>query len=143
MKRPHRFNIEVVEAFAGTTTYSVVHGIVRRTSSKYTELEKTLRPNEWEGFWRFCEFLKLWNWKPEHSPSEIDLVFRDGMTWSVDIAFDKSKHIRTSGDNVYPSFSDERSATVAMDRFGMLVDFVDDLLSSSDDRIQTFYSDDD
>ncbi len=140
MKRPHRFNIEVVDAFAGTTSYSITHGIVRRTSMKYTALEKTLTLVEWQGFWRFCDYLDLWDWKSEYSPSEVDLIFRDGMTWNVDIAFDKSKYVRANGNNVYPSFANESVATVSMDRFGLLVDFVDSMLLATDDRIRTFYS---
>ena len=140
MKRPHRFSIEVAEAFAGATTYTIEHGIARRKSRKYPTLEKTPKLIEWQGFWSFCDYLNLWDWKTEYSPADLDLVFRDGMTWSVDIAFDKSKHIRASGNNVYPSFPNETKSTVSMDRFGLLVDFVDQMLLSPDNRIETFYS---
>ena len=140
MKRPHRFNIEVVEAFVGTTTYTIEHGIVHRKSPKYPTLTRTLKLIEWQGFWSFSDYLNLWDWKSEYSPADIDLVFRDGMTWSLDIAFDKSKHVRAIGNNVYPSFSNETTSTIAMDRFGLLLDFVDRMLLSSDNRIQTFYS---
>lgn len=140
MKRPHSFAIEVMEAFIGTTTYSLAHGILRRDSPKYSVLKKTLKLLDWEEFWRFCDYLKLWSWKSEYSPMEIDLVVRDGTFWSLDIAFDKSKRIRTSGNNVYPSFQNEKVPAVSMDRFGLLIDFVDGMLQDNDDRVHTFYS---
>ena len=140
MKRPHRFSIKVVEAFAGTTTYTIEHGIVHRKSPKYPALKTTPKLFEWQGFWNFCDYLSLWDWKTEYSPADLDLVFRDGMVWSVAIAFDKLKHIQAAGDNVYPSFSKTTTSSISMDRFGLLIDFVDRMLYSPDGRIQTLYS---
>lgn len=81
---------------------------------------------------RLLEFLRL--------PEFVGLVFREGMVWSVAIAFDKLKHIQAAGDNVYPSFSKTTTSSISMDRFGLLIDFVDRMLYSPDGRIQTLYS---
>lgn len=142
-KRPHRFLVEVEHAFAGKTTYSIEHGKLKRESNAQTQGIVAPRTTDWHGFWRFCDFIELWEWKADYSPSELDMAFRDGVTWKLDIAFDKSRRISASGNNVFPSFNSAKSSATTMDRFGLLLDFIDGMLRVEEGGVVRFYGDED
>ena len=95
------------------------------------------------GLWRFCRFIRIWDWKTEYSPADLDLVFRDGIAWSLDIAYDDSCRIQTSGFNVYPSFDHHDQSSVTMDRFGMMLNFVDNMVSPPQSGAATYYAEED
>ena len=143
MKRPHRFVIEVDRAFPGTTLYLIKNGILRRESRSQASVEITPKVVDWHGFWRFCEFIQIWQWKTEYNPADVGLIFRDGITWTLDLAYDKSKRIRVNGNNVYPSFNNPRTSVVTMDRFGLLLDFVDGMLRPAGNGLKPFYANED
>ena len=122
MKRPHRFTIEITPAFTLPTRYSVDRGVIEVRVG--AELHRSTTPTltQWSGFWRLCEFLDLWNWEQEYHASEHT---RDGQSWALNIAYDKKKKIESSGDNCYPSLESAQQSRITMDRFGLLLHFID------------------
>lgn len=122
MKRPHRFAIEVTPAFTPSTRYSIDHGAV--TLRVGADIHRSATPTlaQWSGFWRLCEFVDIWNWRSEYTPEE---QMRDGQSWTLNIAYDKSKGIESGGHNGYPSLESIQTARTTMDRFGLLLHFID------------------
>ncbi len=122
MKRPHRFEILIEPAFLKPTQYSIENGnvMLRRDSTEHRATTPTLV--QWSGFWRLCEFLDLWNWKREYTPIE---QMRDGQSWSLTIAYDKNKQIVSGGCNGYPALESVDRASLTMDRFALLLHFID------------------
>lgn len=122
MKRPHRFEILIEPAFSKPVRYSIEDGhVALRCDSTYHRVT-TPTIAQWSGFWRLCEFLDLWNWKCEYAPNE---QMRDGQSWKLMIAYDKTKQIVSGGSNGYPSLENVDRASVTMDRFALLLHFVD------------------
>ena len=59
---------------------------------------------------------------------------RNGQCWQLDIAVDKSKRVQSKGVNLYPSLEDAAQSSEAMDRFALLLHFIDiALLNTSPD----------
>lgn len=138
MKRPHRFLIEVSPAFTQSTRYSIEHGAV--TVRKGSEVHRAATPTliQWSGFWRLCNFVDLWNWLDEYTPTE---QCRDGQSWSLSIAYDKNKSVVSCGQNGYPSLESISEARITMDRFGLLLHFIDIALLSARYDARDDYSD--
>lgn len=125
-KRPYRFTIEIDKAFSPGTQYLLHHN---HLEVQYRGREQRLASPtqmQWSGFWRLCEFLDLWNWLPEYNEHNT----RDGQSWKINIAFDKSKQIQSSGFNAYPSLEDAKRSSDTMDRFSLLLHFIDITLLS-------------
>ena len=125
-KRPHRFEIELDPAFSSKTRYYFKEGeiVVEHAQMPHRSAVPTLA--QWSGFWRLCDFLDLWKWKPEYNHFQC----RDGQAWSVKIAYDKTKVLNSEGMNSYPSLESPLHERVSMDRFGLLLHFVDFVLLS-------------
>jgi hypothetical protein len=128
MKRPHRFEILIEPAFTPPTRYSIENGVV--TLRKVTTAHRASTPTlaQWSGFWRLCNFLDLWNWKNNYTPDE---PMRDGQSWRLNIAYDKGKQIASAGQNGYPSLESIHNPSSTMDRFGLLLHFIDITLLST------------
>lgn len=122
MKRPHRFEILIEPAFTLPIRYSIEHGVValRNGATEHRTATPTLA--QWSGFWRLCQFLDLWNWKNEYTPEE---QMRDGQSWQLNIAYDKNKQIVSAGHNGYPSLESIHHTRPTIDRFGLLLHFID------------------
>ncbi len=138
MKRPHRFEITIEPAFTPPTLYAIDHGAVTLLHGTTEHRAATPTLPQWSGFWRLCDFLDLWNWQAEYIPTE---QMRDGQSWHLNIAYDKQKHIASSGHNGYPSLESVNIARTTMDRFGLLLHFVDITLLTARYDIRDDYSD--
>ncbi len=138
MKRPHRFEIVIEPAFTPPTRYSIEHGKVSLQHGATEHRSATPTLAQWSGFWRLCEFLDLWNWRAEYTP---EAQMRDGQSWHLSIAYDKSKQVVSSGHNGYPSLESIQTARTTMDRFGLLLHFADITLLSARYDIRDDYND--
>ena len=85
-KRPHRFNVLFHPAFEEPTCYTVHDAFLRRTGAETQDRQTRVRNADWYGFWRFADFIELWDWKQEYSSADLDLSFRDRISWNIDIA---------------------------------------------------------
>ena len=65
---------------------------------------------------------------------------RDGQSWQLEIAFDKQKQIVSRGNNSYPSLESIKLARTTMDRFGLLLHFIDITLLTDSYDIRHDYS---
>ena len=126
MKRPHRFEIKIDDAFLHSVTYAVVNGnlIVHRGAREQLKSTPTLM--QWAGFWRLCDLIQLWDWKQRYD--DVDDISRDGYQWSLHIAYDKSRSIESGGCNLYPSLRSPLESRMTWDRFGLLLMFIDNTL---------------
>jgi hypothetical protein len=122
MKRPHRFEITIEPAFSPPTRYTIAHGAVTLCHAGTEHRSATPTLAQWSGFWRLCEFLDLWNWQADYTPEH---QMRDGQSWQLNIAYDKQKEIISAGHNGYPSLESINLARTTMDRFGLLLHFID------------------
>ncbi len=141
MKRPHRFIIEIEPTFAPNTRYRFHNGDLRVDFRDREHRIASPTLQQWSGFWRLCNLIELWDWLPEYSD---DGMSRDGQHWQMDVAFDKSKRLQSKGVNMYPSLEDPKRANDSMDRFSLLLHFIDiSLLNTSPDIRNDFtdYSD--
>lgn len=142
MKRPHRFHIEINGAFGNGTTYSTTDGAIEVTRGNERMCRAAPGLARWCGFWRLCEFLDLWNWKPQYDPADLDVAIRDGEEWTLHIAFDKSRVIRSGGFNAYPSLKSAAKSSLTHDRFGLLLQCIDGtILDQPVGNILSFASD--
>ncbi|HUG66246.1 MAG TPA: hypothetical protein VMM76_00760 [Pirellulaceae bacterium] len=140
MKRPHRFEITIEPAFPPPTRYAIDHGAVTLRQGSTTHRSATPTLTQWSGFWRLCQFIDLWNWKADYTPEE---VMRDGQSWHLNIAYDKNKQIVAAGHNGYPSLESVNVARTTMDRFGLLLHFVDITLLTARYDVRDDYSESD
>ena len=137
MKRPHRFEIEISPAFTPPTRYKIDHGAVTVQQGITTHRAATPTLIQWSGFWRLCNFIDLWSWRSEYVP---DGQTRDGQSWQLNIAYDKSTHVTSGGHNAYPSLEAVQVSRDTMDRFGLLLHFIDITLLSARYDMRDDYS---
>jgi hypothetical protein len=118
MKRPHRFHIELRPTFGPATSYAIKEGsvILQHGPTVHRTAVPTL--SQWSGFWRLCDFIAIWDWLPDYTPLEN---MRDGQSWTLEIAFDKTKRIIAEGHNGYPSLESVNCVRTTMDRLGFVV----------------------
>ena len=138
MKRPHRFDITITPAFTPPLKYSFEHGSLSVRAGFHEHRTAIPTIAQWSGFWRLCQFLDLWSWQPRYDTGDIT---RDGQSWELGIAFDKQKQIKSSGDNSYPSLESVQIARPTMDRFGLLLHFIDISLVSPRYDMRDDYAD--
>ncbi len=122
MKRPHRFTITISgERCAQDIEYRLHDGNLEVVNHE-REL-RTANPTirQWHGFWRLCDFLDLWNWRPEYNEHRAI----GGTSWQFDIAFDKNKKVHSEGDNTNPSLEDVKLGSRTMDRFALFMHFIE------------------
>ncbi|MCA9171910.1 MAG: hypothetical protein KDB23_29785 [Planctomycetales bacterium] len=93
---------------------------------------------QWSGFWRLCQFIDLWKWKPDYTS---EAVMRDGQSWHLNIAYDKNMQVVSAGQNAYPALESVDVARTTMDRFGLLLHFVDMTLLTARHDMRDDYSD--
>jgi hypothetical protein len=55
-------------------------------------------PQEWKRFWRACDQIGVWKWRPRYENSTVN----DGFSWRVLIEFDHKK-FESSGSNDAPT----------------------------------------
>ncbi|MCA9093577.1 MAG: hypothetical protein KDA68_08835 [Planctomycetaceae bacterium] len=124
MKRPHRFKIEIIPAFSivSPIRYEFLNGNLRVEFRGLEQRFAMPTKHQWSGFWRLCDFLDLWNWLPDYEDGGTS---RDGQSWQIDIAFSKSKRVQSKGNNWYPSLEDAKIGIATMDRFVLLLHFID------------------
>ena len=137
MKRPHQFDIQITPVFGPPTRYTIDNGVVTLRLGVTEHRRATPTLFHWSGFWRLCNFLDLWNWEPEYAPMD---QMRDGQSWQLEIAFDKQKQIVSRGNNSYPSLESIKLARTTMDRFGLLLHFIDITLLTDSYDIRHDYS---
>ena len=67
-----------------------------------------IRPTaeEWRLFWKEAEALDLWRWRSSYQPPAGQAI-DDGTQWRVEISCG-NRHIKSTGDNAYPSDKDAR-----------------------------------
>ena len=138
MKRPHRFTIEVEPTFTPNTRYHFHNGNLRVDFREREHRSATPTLQQWSGFWRLCNFLDLWNWLPDYNDEGMS---RDGQCWQLDIAFDKSKRLQSKGVNMYPSLEDAKRPNDTMDRFALLLHFIDISLLNTSPEIRNDFTD--
>lgn len=133
---PMRFQVSVDTAFGSDYSYEYRDGEVR--SSLLRHEFRVARPSreQWSGFWRLCDFIGLWDWLPEYDDRGLS---RDGQSWEIDIAFDNTKFVASRGINAYPSLEDPKCVTSVMDRFGLLLQFIDMSLMATRPDVRNFY----
>ena len=136
MKRPQQFSIEIRPVFTPATHYHFENGTLHVSSLGQEPRVATPTNQQWSGFYRLCNFLDLWNWLPVYTERESS---RDGEAWQLEIAFDQSQRVQSQGVNAYPSLEDVQQPVGTLDRFGLLLHFVDiTLLSNSVDPLERY-----
>ena len=134
-KRPHRLSITLEPAFGLPTTYTFENGSLHVNFRGHLARSSTPTLQQWSGFWRLCGFLEIDRWLPAYD----DRMCRDGYNWSMTIAKTKNDRITSRGSNGYPSLEDPTNCSSTMDRFALLLHFIDlTLLTASPDITTDF-----
>lgn len=125
MQPPSHFSILIEDAFGSSARYDYAGNVLTRLSDGTTRDKSTPSESHWQGFWRFCDLIDLWNWRSHYEPESV--LVRDGYHWSLVIARD-GQRVSSQGHQAFPALESPAKSSPTWDRFGMLLSFVDNAL---------------
>lgn len=66
------------------------------------------------------DFLDVWNWRPDYSPTECGYTVMDGMSWTLKGVLG-GREINAGGENAYPSLQEIAKSSLESGRYSFLL----------------------